>query len=121
YEAPVVVAYSARNRSAAVRIPMYSGSPKAKRVEFRCPDPAANPYLAFAAMVMAGIDGIKNQIHPGNPADIDLFEDENMNGIEMTVGKLNEALDALEADSNSLMAGNVFTEDVLHAYISYKH
>ena len=70
YEAPVVVAYSARNRSAAVRIPTYSGSPKAKRIEFRCPDPAANPYLAFAAMVMAGMDGIKNQIDPGNPSEI---------------------------------------------------
>ena len=120
YEAPVVIAYSARNRSAAVRIPMYSASPKAKRVEFRCPDPAANPYLAFAAMVMAGMDGIKNRIHPGDAADIDLFEDENIEKVEMTVGKLNEALDALEADSNFLMTGNVFTEDLLHAYISYK-
>jgi len=120
YEAPVVIAYSARNRSAAVRIPMYSASPKAKRVEFRCPDPAANPYLAFAAMTMAGIDGIKNRIHPGAAADIDLFEDENIEKVEMTVGKLNEALDALEADSNFLMTGNVFTEDLLHAYISYK-
>ncbi|HEY1408967.1 MAG TPA: type I glutamate--ammonia ligase, partial [Promineifilum sp.] len=73
YEAPVVIAYSARNRSAAIRIPMYSKSPKAKRIEFRCPDPAANPYLAFAAMLMAGLDGIKNQIDPGEPAEMDLF------------------------------------------------
>lgn len=120
YEAPVVVAYSARNRSAAVRIPMYSHSPKAKRVEFRCPDPAANPYLAFAAMLMAGLDGIKNKIDPGDPADMDLFEDENIDKVQMTVGKLNEALDALEADHDFLLEGGVFTKDLLDAYISYK-
>lgn len=121
YEAPVVVAYSARNRSAAVRIPMYSSSPKAKRIEFRCPDPAANPYLAFAAMLMAGLDGIKNQIDPGEPADIDLFEEENINKVTMTVGKLNEALDALEADHDFLLEGGVFTTDLLEAYAAYKH
>lgn len=121
YEAPVVVAYSARNRSAAVRIPMYSHSPKAKRIEFRCPDPAANPYLAFAAMVMAGMDGIKNKIHPGEAADMDLFEDENMSKVTTTVGKLNEALDALEADKAFLLEGGVFTEDLLQAFISYKY
>ena len=121
YEAPVVVAYSARNRSAAVRIPMYSHSPKAKRIEFRCPDPAANPYLAFAAMVMAGMDGIKNKIHPGDPADMDLFEDENMAKVTTTVGKLNEALEALEADKAFLLEGGVFTEDLLQAFISYKY
>ena len=88
YEAPVVVAYSARNRSAAIRIPMYSKSPKAKRIEFRCPDPAANPYLAFAACLMAGLDGIKNQIDPGDPAEMDLFDEENINKVTMTVGKL---------------------------------
>lgn len=121
YEAPVVVAYSARNRSAAVRIPMYSHSPKAKRIEFRCPDPAANPYLAFAAMVMAGMDGIKNKIHPGDPADMDLFEDKNMSKVTTTVGKLNEALDALEADKAFLLEGGVFTEDLLQAFISYKY
>ncbi len=120
YEAPVVVAYSARNRSAAVRIPMYSHSPKAKRVEFRCPDPAANPYLAFAAMLMAGLDGIKNKIDPGDPADMDLFEEENIDKVQMTVGKLNESLDALEADHDYLLEGGVFTKDVLDAYISYK-
>ncbi len=120
YEAPVVVAYSARNRSAAVRIPMYSHSPKAKRVEFRCPDPAANPYLAFAAMLMAGLDGIKNKIDPGDPADMDLFEEENIHKVQMTVGKLNESLDALEADHDYLLQGGVFTKDLLDAYISYK-
>jgi len=121
YEAPVVIAYSAGNRSAAVRIPMYSRSPKAKRIEFRCPDPAANPYLAFAAMLMAGLDGIKNQIDPGAPAEKDLFHDENMSNVPMTVGKLNEALDALEADHDFLLEGGVFTKDVLDAFIAYKY
>jgi glutamine synthetase len=120
YEAPVVIAYSARNRSAAVRIPMYSSSPKAKRIEFRCPDPAANPYLAFAAMLMAGLDGIKNQIDPGDPAEMDLFHEENICKVQTTVGKLNESLDALEADSGFLLEGGVFTPDVLDAFISYK-
>ncbi len=120
YEAPVVVAYSARNRSAAVRIPMYSQSPKAKRVEFRCPDPAANPYLAFAAMLMAGLDGIRNQIEPGDPADLDLYDEENMGRVQMTVGKLNLALDALVADREFLLEGGVFTEDLLDAYVAYK-
>lgn len=121
YEAPVVIAYSARNRSAAVRIPMYSQSPKAKRIEFRCPDPAANPYLAFAAMLMAGLDGINNQIDPGEAADVDLFEEENIEKVEMTVGKLNEALDALDADHDFLLEGGVFTEDLLETYVAYKH
>lgn len=120
YEAPVVIAYSARNRSAAVRIPMYSSSPKAKRIEFRCPDPAANPYLAFAAMLMAGLDGIKNQIDPGEAAEMDLFDDENMSKVSMTMGKLNETLDALEADHDFLLEGGVFTPDLLEAYMSYK-
>ncbi len=120
YEAPVVIAYSARNRSAAVRIPMYSMSPKAKRIEFRSPDPMANPYLAFAAMLMAGLDGIKNKILPGDPAEIDLFESENISKVTMTVGKLNEALDALEADHDYLLEGGVFTKDLLDAYIDYK-
>lgn len=118
YEAPVVVAYSARNRSAACRIPMYSQSPKAKRVEFRCPDPLANPYLAFAACLMAGLDGIKNKIHPGDAAERDLFE--HGGDVTTTVGKLNEALDALEADNAFLLEGGVFTPDVLDAYISFK-
>ncbi len=121
YEAPVVIAYSARNRSAACRIPMYSQSPKAKRIEFRSPDPTANPYLAFAAMLMAGLDGIKNQIDPGEPAETDLFEEENISKVQLTVGKLNEALDALEADKDFLLAGGVFTQDLLDAYIAYKY
>ncbi len=120
YEAPVVIAYSARNRSAACRIPMYSQSPKAKRVEFRSPDPTANPYLAFAAMLMAGLDGIKNQIDPGEPAETDLFDEENISQVKLTVGKLNEALDALEADKDFLLEGGVFTQDLLDAYIEYK-
>jgi glutamine synthetase len=120
YEAPVVVAYSARNRSAAVRIPMYSSSPKAKRIEFRCPDPAANPYLAFAAIMMAGLDGIKNQIDPGDPADTDLFDEENISKVTMTVGKLNEAIDALNADRGFLLEGGVFTNDLLDAFVEYK-
>jgi glutamine synthetase len=120
YEAPVVVAYSARNRSAAVRIPMYSSSPKAKRIEFRCPDPAANPYLAFAAIMMAGLDGIKNQIDPGDPADADLFDEENISKVTMTVGKLNEAIDALNADRDFLLEGGVFTNDLLDAFVEYK-
>ncbi len=121
YEAPVVIAYSARNRSAACRIPMYSSSPKAKRVEFRSPDPSANPYLAFAAMLMAGLDGIENQIDPGEPMEIDLFEEENMDKVEMTVAKLNEALEALEKDHDFLTKGGVFTEDLLEAYMTYKY
>ncbi|MDQ4076284.1 MAG: type I glutamate--ammonia ligase [Chloroflexota bacterium] len=120
YEAPVVIAYSARNRSAACRIPMYSRSVKSRRVEFRCPDPAANPYLAFAAILMAGLDGIRHQIDPGAPAEKDLFEKEHMDEVQMTVGKLNEALDALEADHEFLLEGDVFTEDVLGEYIAYK-
>lgn len=120
YEAPVVIAYSARNRSAACRIPMYSQSPKAKRVEFRSPDPTANPYLAFAAMLMAGLDGIKNQIDPGEPAESDLFDEENISKVKLTVGKLNEALDALEADKDFLLEGGVFTQDLLDAYTEYK-
>lgn len=120
YEAPVVVAYSARNRSAACRIPMYSSSPKAKRVEFRCPDPAANPYLAFAACLMAGLDGIKNQIDPGEPAEVDLFDAEHAGKVKTTVGKLNESLDALAADHDFLLEGGVFTPDVLEAFARYK-
>ncbi len=120
YEAPVVIAYSARNRSAACRIPMYSRSPKAKRVEFRCPDPTANPYLAFAACLMAGLDGIKNQIDPGDPAEVDLFEAEHMGTVKTTVGKLNESLDALAADHDFLLEGGVFTPDVLEAFAKYK-
>ncbi len=120
YEAPVVVAYSARNRSASVRIPTYSQSPKAKRIEFRCPDPAANPYLAFAAMLMAGLDGIKNQIDPGDPAEQDLFDEEVLKNVTMVEGSLPGVLDALEADHDFLLEGGVFTKDLIDTYIDYK-
>ena len=120
YEAPVVVAYSARNRSAAVRIPTYSGSPKAKRIEFRCPDPAANPYLAFAAMVMAGMDGINNKIDPGNPAEMDLFDEDTLKSVQTVKGSLTEVLDELENDNAYLLEGDVFTTDLIEAYIAHK-
>ncbi len=120
YEAPVVIAHSARNRSAAIRIPMYSDSPKAKRIEFRCPDPTANPYLAFSAMVMAGLDGIQNQIDPGDPLEIDLFDEETLKSVNMVEGSLSATLDALEADNEFLLAGDVFTPDLIEAYIEYK-
>ncbi len=122
YEAPVKLAYSQRNRSACVRIPMYSKSPKAKRVEFRPPDPTANPYLAFSAMLMAGLDGIQNQIDPGEPFDKDLYDlpPEEAAQIKSTPGSLGEVLDALEADTDFLLQGDVFTPDLLESYISYK-
>ena len=120
YEAPVVVAYSARNRSAACRIPVYSASPKAKRVEFRCPDPGANPYLAFAAMVMAGLDGIKNQIDPGEPKDIDLYEEETMAQVELVKGSLEGVLESLEEDHAFLLEGGVFTPDLIASYVDWK-
>jgi glutamine synthetase len=122
YEAPVNIAYSARNRSACLRIPMYSPSPKAKRVEFRVPDPACNPYFAFAALLMAGIDGIQNKINPGEPMDKDLYdlEPEEKAKIPQVPGSLAEALDALERDHEFLTKGDVFTEDVLQTWIKYK-
>ena len=118
YEAPVNLIYSARNRSAAIRIPMYSNSPKAKRVETRFPDPAANPYLALPALLMAGMDGIKNQIDPGDPATVDLYE----GGMEtpMVPGSLGGALEALKADHDYLLEGGVFTKEYIDAYIQYK-
>src|SRR5438874_2503985 len=106
YEAPVNLVYSQRNRSACIRIPMYSDSPKAKRIEFRCPDAASNPYLAFAAMLMAGIDGVQRGLEPGEPADYDLFE-ESRGPIAQVPGSLAEALDALEADHEFLIRGGV--------------
>jgi len=122
FEAPVNLAYSQRNRSAAVRIPMYSSNPKSKRIEFRCPDPACNPYMAFAAMLMAGLDGIMNKIDPGKPVDMDIYElnPEEMEGIRSTPGSLEEALKALEKDHDFLLKGDVFTEDVLKTWIDYK-
>ncbi|MFL5929660.1 MAG: hypothetical protein ACJ75P_00235, partial [Gaiellaceae bacterium] len=119
YEAPVNLVYSQRNRSACIRIPMYSDSPKAKRIEFRCPDAAANPYLAFAAMLMAGLDGIERGLEPGEPADYDLFE-ESHREVPQVPGSLDEALDALEADHGFLVKGGVFGEDVIRAWIDYK-
>ena len=122
YEAPVNLAYSQRNRSACVRIPMYSPSPKAKRIEFRCPDPTCNPYLAFAAMLMAGLDGIQNEIHPGEPLDKDLYDlaPEELAKVPQTPGSLAESIDALEADHEFLLEGDVFTKDVIDTWISYK-
>jgi glutamine synthetase len=122
FEAPVNLVYSRRNRSAACRIPMYSDNPKAKRIEFRCPDPACNPYLAFAAMLLAGLDGIQNQIDPGEPSDYDLFE-AHTNGHarpKQVPGSLPEALAALEADHAFLLAGGVFTQDLLSTWVDYK-
>lgn len=122
FEAPVRLAYSQRNRSAAIRIPMYSNNPKTKRVEFRCPDPAANPYLAFSAIMMAGLDGIINRIDPGDPLDKDIYDmaPEELAYVPSTPGSLDEALKALEDDHEYLLKGDVFTEDVIKTWIDYK-
>ena len=122
YEAPVNLVYSMRNRSAAVRIPVYSQSPKAKRVEFRCPDPSCNPYLCFSAMLMAGLDGIQNRIDPGDPLDKNLYdlEPEKAAAVKSTPGSLGEVLEALEEDHDWLLKGDVFTPDVIETWISYK-
>ncbi|MYL10493.1 MAG: type I glutamate--ammonia ligase, partial [Acidimicrobiia bacterium] len=122
YEAPVNLAYSQRNRSAAIRIPLISDNPKAKRLEFRCPDPSANPYLAFAAMLMAGIDGIQNQMDPGEPLDKNIYDlpPEEAAGIETVPGSLAEALAALEADHDFLLAGDVFNSSLIESYIEVK-
>jgi glutamine synthetase len=119
FEAPVNLVYSQRNRSACIRIPMYSESPKAKRVEFRCPDAAANPYLAFAAMLMAGLDGIEQGLDAGAPADYDLYE-ETHDDVPQVPGSLAEALDALEADHEFLTKGDVFSEELIRTWIDYK-
>jgi glutamine synthetase len=118
FEAPVNLVYSQRNRSACIRIPMYSDSPKAKRIEFRCPDAAANPYLAFSAMLMAGLDGIEQGLDAGEPADWDLFEEDH--GVTQVPGSLAEALDALEADHEFLTKSGVFSEDLIQTWIDYK-
>ncbi len=122
FEAPVNLAYSRRNRSAAVRIPMYFTSPKAKRVEFRCPDPSCNPYLAFAAVLMAIVDGILNKIDPGEPLDKDIYDlpPEEAARVPQTPGSLRGALQALEADHEYLLKGDVFTRDVIETWIDYK-
>ena len=122
FEAPVNLAYSSRNRSASIRIPMFSSSPKAKRIEFRLPDPSCNPYLAFAAMMMAGLDGIQNQIHPGEPLDKDIYalSPEELKDVPKVPGSLDEALEALETDHEFLLKGDVFTPDVIDTWIEYK-
>ena len=121
FEAPVLLAYSARNRSASCRIP-YSSSPKAKRVEIRFPDPTANPYLAFAAMLMAGLDGIENKIHPGDPIDKNLYDlpPEELKNVPTVCGSLRQALIALDEDREFLKKGDVFTDEMINSYISLK-
>ncbi|HET6372810.1 MAG TPA: type I glutamate--ammonia ligase [Candidatus Polarisedimenticolia bacterium] len=122
FEAPVNLAYSRRNRSAAIRIPMYSQEPKAKRLEFRPPDPSCNPYLAYAAMVMAGLDGIQNRIDPGQPLDKDIYGlgPEELKKVPTLPGSLEESLHALEKDHEFMLKGDVFTEDVIETWLSYK-
>jgi len=122
YEAPVNLAYSQRNRSASCRIPMYSTSPKTKRIEFRCPDPTCNPYLAFSAILLAAIDGIQNKINPGEPLDRDIYDmpPEELANVPKAPGSLDEALDALERDSDFLLRGDVFTEDVIATWLKFK-
>ena len=122
FEAPINLAYSSRNRSAAIRLPMYSGSPKAKRIEFRTPDPSCNGYLAFAAIAMAMIDGIQNKIDPGDPMDKNIYDlpPEELAEMESAPGSLEEALNALKQDHDFLLKGDVFTKDVIEYWIAYK-
>jgi glutamine synthetase len=122
YEAPVNLVYSQRNRSAACRIPLYSQSPKAKRVEFRCPDPSCNPYLAFSAMLMAGLEGVQNRIEPPDPVDKDLYDlpPDALAKVPQVPASLEAALEALEADQAFLKAGGVFTDDLIETWIEYK-
>src|SRR5206468_7088437 len=121
-EAPINLIYSQRNRSAICRIPMYSTSPKAKRLEFRAPDRSANPYLTFAALLMAGLDGIKNKIEPPKPMDVDLYElePEERKHVKNTPGSLQESLAALEADHAFLLDGGVFTQDLIDTWLTMK-
>ena len=123
FEAPVNIAYSQANRTASIRIPNnYTASPNAKRIEFRCPDPSSNPYLAFSAILMAGLDGVKNKIDPGKPTDINIYEAsaKTLAKIASTPGSLNESLIALEKDHSYLLEGNVFTKENIETYISFK-
>jgi glutamine synthetase len=122
YEAPVNLVYSSRNRSAAIRIPQYSQAPAAKRLEFRCPDPACNPYLAFSAMLMAGLDGVQNRIEPHDPVDKDIYDlpPAELAGLPSVPGSLNEALDALRDDHEFLLQGGVFSQELIDAWIDYK-
>jgi glutamine synthetase len=121
YEAPVLLAYSARNRSASCRIP-FGSSPKSKRVEVRFPDPGANPYLGFAALLMAGLDGIKNKLHPGDAMDKDLYDlpPAELKQIPTVCGSLREALESLDKDREFLKAGGVFDDDFIDSYIELK-
>ena len=122
YEAPINLVYSQRNRSACVRIPVYSKSPAAKRLEFRTPDPSCNPYLSFAACLQAGLDGVRNKMEPPEPVDKDIYDlaPEDKGQIKAVPGSLEEVLDALEADHDWLLEGGVFTEDVVETWIDYK-
>ncbi len=122
YEAPVNLAYSARNRSACCRIPMYFNNPVAKRVEYRCPDPSCNPYLAFPAMLLAGIDGILNKIDPGDPLDVNIYEmsPEEAANVKTVPGSLEESLSALEEDHEFLLRGDVFTKDLIDTWLDFK-
>lgn len=122
FEAPVNLAYSSRNRSASVRVPMYSPSPKAKRIEVRFPDPSCNGYLAFAAMLLAGLDGIQNKIDPGEPLDKDIYAlgPEELKNVPSLPGSLEDALDALEKDQDFLLKGDVFTQDAIDMWLEYK-
>ncbi len=122
YEAPINLMYSQRNRSAICRIPMYSSSPRAKRIEFRAPDPSANPYLAFAALLMAGLDGVRNRLEPPAPIDKDLYHlsPEERARVKNTPGSLSEVLAALQADQQFLLEGGVFTPDLIESYIAVK-
>ena len=122
FEAPVNLVYSQRNRSACIRIPITGSNPKAKRLEFRCPDPSSNPYLAFSAMLMAGLDGIKNKIEPPTPVDKDLYElpPDELADVAQVPASLDAVLDALEADHDYLLEGGVFTADLIETWIAYK-
>lgn len=122
FEAPTKLVYSSRNRSAAIRIPMYSASPKAKRIEFRTPDPTCNPYIAFSAMLMAGLDGIQNKIHPGDPLDKNIYDlpPDELAEVPAAPRDLEEALNELKNDHEFLLKGDVFTKDVIETWIDYK-
>jgi len=122
FEAPVNMAYSSRNRSAAIRVPMYSSNPKAKRIEYRTPDPSCNGYLAFAAFLMAGLDGVENKIDPGQPLDKDIYglSPEELANIPSAPGSLEDSLNALKEDHEFLLKGDVFTQDVIDKWIEYK-
>jgi glutamine synthetase len=122
FEAPVNLAYSQRNRSASCRIPMYSSNPKTKRIEFRCPDPTCNPYLAFSALLLAAVDGIQNKMNPGEPLDRDIYDmpPKELENVPKAPGSLSVALEALQQDHDFLLRGDVFTEDVISTWITLK-